>query len=173
MLRRTPTGTDPGPELGDWECVAAGWWSKPAEPRPAARRVGPAAWKRATPTAAAAARPRRRLPAVRVTDVHQTDNDIRFHVSRTGVPVVVRTSYFPNWEAHGAHGPWRLSPNLMVVVPTRHDVSLHFARSGAEKVGGGGQRGRAWRASWRSASPTCSGAVGPVDGGETPPITAF
>jgi hypothetical protein len=81
---------------------------------------------------------RRRLPAVRVTDVHQTDNDIRFHVSRTGVPVVVRTSYFPNWEAHGARGPWRLSPNLMVVVPTSRNVSVHFARSGAEKIGAAG-----------------------------------
>src|SRR6478735_1845816 len=132
-----PAGTDPGPELGDWECVAAGWWSKPANlDRPLAAS-GPASWKRATAKSAPGVT-RRRLPAVRVTDVHQTDNDIRFHVSQTGVPVVVRTSYFPNWEAHGARGPWRLSPNLMVVVPTRHDVRLHFARSGAEKVGGAG-----------------------------------
>jgi hypothetical protein len=132
-----PPGTDPGPELGDWECVAAGWWSKPQNlDRPLAAS-GPAEWQRAT-AARAASLPPRPLPAVQVTGVHQTDDDISFHVSRTGVPVVVRTSYFPNWEAHGARGPWRLTPNLMVVVPTRHDVTLHFARSGAEKVGWAG-----------------------------------
>lgn len=132
-----PAGTDAGPELGDWECVAAGWWSKPANlDRPLAAS-GPKSWRRAS-AADATKGSGRRLPAVSVTDVHETDNDIRFHVSRTGVPVVVRTSYFPNWEAHGADGPWRLSPNLMVVVPTAHDVSLHFARSGAEKVGAAG-----------------------------------
>jgi hypothetical protein len=132
-----PAGTDPGPELGDWECVAAGWWSKPENLDKPLAASGPASWKRATAKSAPDVA-RRRLPAVRVTNVHQSDNDIRFHVSRTGVPVVVRTSYFPNWEAQGAHGPWRLSPNLMVVVPTAHDVSLHFARSAAEKVGAAG-----------------------------------
>jgi hypothetical protein len=132
-----PPGTDPGPELGAWECVAAGWWSKPQNlDRPLAAS-GPAAWRRATARAATRLTPRR-LPSVRITAVHQRDDDIRFHVSRTGVPVVVRTSYFPNWEVHGANGPWRLSPNLMVVVPSEHDVSLHFARSGAEKIGAAG-----------------------------------
>jgi hypothetical protein len=132
-----PAGTAPGPELGDWECVAAGWWSHPDQlDRPLAAS-GPASWERATRSTAAGTA-RRPLPHVTVSAIHQTDNDIRFHVSRTGVPVVVRTSYFPNWQATGAHGPWRLSPNLMVVVPTRHDVTLHFGRSAAEKVGAAG-----------------------------------
>jgi hypothetical protein len=48
---------------------------------------------------------------------------------------VVKTSYFPNWEADGANGPWRLTPNLMVVVPTSRSVTLHYARSGPEWVG--------------------------------------
>ncbi len=56
-------------------------------------------------------------------------------MSRTGVPVVVKTSYFPNWEASGANGPWRLTPNLMVVVPTSRSVTLHYARSGPEWLG--------------------------------------
>jgi hypothetical protein len=132
-----PRGTDPGPELGGWECVAAGWWSKPENlDRPLAAS-GPASWRRATARAAPST-PRRRLPAVKVTEVHETDDGIRFHVSRTGVPVVVRTSYYPNWEAQGARGPWRLSPNLMVVVPTSHDVTVRFERSAAEKIGAAG-----------------------------------
>jgi hypothetical protein len=49
--------------------------------------------------------------------------------------VVVKASYFPNWNASGAKGPWRLTPNLMVVVPTEHDVSLHYGRTGIEWLG--------------------------------------
>ena len=35
-----------------------------------------------------------------------------------GVPVLVKISYFPRWHATGATGPYRVSPNLMVVIPT-------------------------------------------------------
>jgi hypothetical protein len=78
---------------------------------------------------------KQRLPKVNVTDVQSTDDSVSFHVSRTGVPVVVRTSYYPNWEASGADGPWRLTPNFMVVVPTSKSVTLHYARSGPEIIG--------------------------------------
>jgi hypothetical protein len=44
----------------------------------------------------------------------------------------VKVSYFPNWTAHGAEGPYRIAPNLMVVVPTSNDVSLTFERSGSD-----------------------------------------
>ena len=84
--------------------------------------------------------------------MHETQNSIRFNVSRPGVPVVVRTSYFPNWSARGAQGPWRLTPNLMVVVPTGRTVVLHFDRSGSEKLGGllslGGLAGLAGLVVW-------------------------
>ena len=56
----------------------------------------------------------------------QTDSSISFHVSRVGTPVLVKVSYFPNWHANGADGPWRVTPNLMVVVPTSHDVTLTY-----------------------------------------------
>jgi hypothetical protein len=72
---------------------------------------------------------------VSVTRIRTGDDRVSFHVSRTGVPVVVKASYFPNWRASGAQGPWRLTPNLMVVVPTAHDVSLHYARTGVEWLG--------------------------------------
>ncbi|MBI5089001.1 MAG: hypothetical protein HZB15_09130 [Actinobacteria bacterium] len=69
------------------------------------------------------------LPDVVVSDVHLGDQDISFHVDRVGVPVLVKVSYFPNWQADGADGPWRIAPNLMVVVPTSTDVKLSFERS--------------------------------------------
>ena len=129
-------GGDPGPEIADpWECTSAYWWSQPANlDRPLAA-AGPKTWRRSS-AADAPGIPRRRQPAVAVSAIHESDAAIRFRVSRVGVPVVVRTSYFPNWEAHGAKGPWRLTPNLMVVIPTSRSVELRFARTDAEKLGG-------------------------------------
>jgi hypothetical protein len=49
-----------------------------------------------------------------------------------GVPVLVKISYFPNWEVSGADGPYRLGPNMMVVVPTSTDVHLNFGRSNVD-----------------------------------------
>jgi hypothetical protein len=48
--------------------------------------------------------------------------------------VLVRTSYFPNWKVEGADGPWRATPNLMVVVPTSEDVRLTYGRTTVDLV---------------------------------------
>jgi hypothetical protein len=66
------------------------------------------------------------LPHVTVTNVKTGDGSISFHVDKTGVPVLVKTGYFPNWNVSGAKGPYRAAPNYMVVVPTKNDVSLHY-----------------------------------------------
>ena len=50
------------------------------------------------------------------------------------MPVIVKTSYFPNWKVEGAKGPWRATPNLMVVVPTEKEVTLDYSRSSVEVV---------------------------------------
>ena len=70
-----------------------------------------------------------------MSDIRQTDEGISFHVDRVGTPVEVRVSYFPNWQATGAEGPWRVAPNLMVVVPTSHDVTLTYGKVPADYVG--------------------------------------
>jgi hypothetical protein len=71
---------------------------------------------------------RRALPDVEVTDIEITDHRISFEVDRPGVPVLVKSSYFPNWRARGADGPYRVAPNLMVVVPDSEQVELGFGR---------------------------------------------
>ena len=38
-------------------------------------------------------------------------------------------SYFPNWSVEGAQGPYRVSPNHMVVIPTSNDVTLTYGRN--------------------------------------------
>jgi len=67
-----------------------------------------------------------------VTDVEVGREAIEFDVDRIGVPVLVKASYFPNWNVSGAEGPWRVAPNLMVVVPTEEHVTLRFERTSVE-----------------------------------------
>ena len=70
-----------------------------------------------------------------VSDVVIDDHEISFRTTAIGVPHLVKVSYFPNWTAVGAEGPYRAAPALMVVVPTEEDVSLEFRSGWAEKVG--------------------------------------
>jgi hypothetical protein len=69
------------------------------------------------------------LPAVSVSDVRLGEQSLDFTVDRVGVPVLVKISYFPNWKVDGAEGPYRIAPNLMVVVPTSNHVHLHYERA--------------------------------------------
>ena len=79
--------------------------------------------------------PKRPLPNVKVSNIKTTESSVAFDVSRTGVPVMVKTSYYPNWEVEGADGPWRATPNFMVVVPTSKHVKLTYATSTADWAG--------------------------------------
>ena len=72
-----------------------------------------------------------RASSTTVSHVVMRDQSISFHVSRLGVPVLVKISYYPRWHALGAVGPYRVSPNLMVVVPTSHNVSLVYGATSA------------------------------------------
>jgi hypothetical protein len=74
------------------------------------------------------------LPEVEISDVQLGEQDVRFRVDKVGVPVLVKVSYFPNWKATGAEGPYRIAPNMMVVVPTEQEVELSFERSGLDIV---------------------------------------
>ena len=74
------------------------------------------------------------LPTVTVSGVVLGEQDLRFSVDQIGVPVLVKMSYFPNWQVSGADGPWRIAPNLMVVVPTANDVHLTYGRSNLDVV---------------------------------------
>ncbi|MCU1371794.1 MAG: hypothetical protein JWO77_2988, partial [Ilumatobacteraceae bacterium] len=79
--------------------------------------------------------PCEQLDPVEVTDIEMGDDTISFEVSKPGVPVLVKTSYFPNWKVSGAEGPYRVTPNLMVVIPTGTEVSMHFGRTPVDWLG--------------------------------------
>ena len=66
------------------------------------------------------------LPPVVVGNVEMGQSDVSFSVDKIGVPVLVRVSYFPNWKVDGATGPFRVAPNMMVVIPTSNTVKLHY-----------------------------------------------
>lgn len=51
---------------------------------------------------------------------------LSFSVDKINVPVVVKMSYFPNFRATGAKGPYRLSDNRMVVIPTSKNVTIQY-----------------------------------------------
>jgi hypothetical protein len=74
------------------------------------------------------------LPAVTVSNVDIDQQSLAFDVSEPGVPILVRVSYFPNWSADGAEGPYRIGPNQMVVIPTDTHVTLSFERSTSDRV---------------------------------------
>jgi hypothetical protein len=131
------SGVKPGPAswLGDAtkEGPALSWYGDPSKWNVELAQSGPPDWPR---TSVSSIHPTvKHVGTTQVTAVTQTDSSINFHVSRVGTPVLVKVSYFPNWHANGADGPWRVTPNLMVVVPTSHDVSLTYGSSGADYLG--------------------------------------
>lgn len=89
---------------------------------------GPKSWPRVD-EAGRSDPPRNAVDPVAVSNIRMTDDRITFDVDKPGTPVLVKTSYFPNWQASGADGPWRVTPNLMVVVPTKTHVELHYGNT--------------------------------------------
>ena len=69
------------------------------------------------------------LSPVNITNIQIGNSDVKFSVDQIGIPVLVRVSYFPNWDVSGAKGPYRVAPNMMVVIPTSTDVHLTYGRS--------------------------------------------
>jgi hypothetical protein len=115
-----------------WQNANVAWWLDPSLWPTLAASSGPSTWPRAKSVTTMT---RVAVPAVKVTDTVVGTQSISFHVSRVGVPVLVKISYFPRWHATGATGPFRVSPNLMVVVPTSKDVSLVYGSSPANTLG--------------------------------------
>ncbi len=134
----------------DWLSASMAWYINPSAWNVELTANGPSSWKTTSvqkidvsPTATQIPPPQINpvnypatpLPAVSVSDIHESSDSISFRVSRIGVPVMVRTSYFPNWSATGAQGPYRAVPNMMIVVPTSKYVSLHYGYSSSDILG--------------------------------------
>ena len=121
------------PKTGSpWQHVTMPWYVDEAAWDVPLAESGPDAWQRVS---VGGSPELRATGGVEVSNISTELDSMSFDVDRTGVPVLVRTSYFPNWQASGADGPWRVSPNLMVVVPTAEHVELTFGRTGIDYLG--------------------------------------
>ena len=116
-----------------WLAANTTWWLDPARWSVLAAASGPPSWPRAS--SITDLHPSAPLAKETVTHVVVGLQRISFHVDRVGVPTLVKISYYPRWHAIGATGPYRVSPNLMVVVPTSHDVSLVYGSTPAVTLG--------------------------------------
>jgi hypothetical protein len=125
LARGVQGSKSPGP--------ATEWFNDPAQWGVYLATSGPESWRRST--AAEAQQDPIENPPVEVTDIRTSEDSISFDVDQIGVPVLVRTSYFPNWSVDGAEGPYRVTPNFMVVVPTETHVSLSYGYSRFDLIG--------------------------------------
>ena len=117
-----------------WQDAAVDWYQDQSRWDVPLAADGPSGWLRVSRSEMADP-PRTTVRAARVTNLEVEPDRISFRVDRPGSPVIVRSSYFPNWQASGAEGPFRVTPNLMVVVPTSREVTLSYGRTPVEGLG--------------------------------------
>ena len=61
-----------------------------------------------------------------VLEEHVENEKITFKTTAIGVPHFIKISYFPNWKAIGADGPYAISPSFMMVIPRQENVTLYY-----------------------------------------------
>jgi len=64
-----------------------------------------------------------------------TEDSVLFHTDCVGVPHIVKISYYPNWKAEGADGPYLVSPSFMLVVPREPYVWLYYGTTASDTAG--------------------------------------
>lgn len=113
---------------------AVRWYMNPELWDVALAASGPDDWERVKVDELTTGQRRTGVPVTpaEVTNIEAGNEKIEFDVDRVGSPVLVKASYFPNWQVSGAEGPYRVAPNLMVVVPTERHVELTFGRTSVE-----------------------------------------
>ena len=123
-----------GPGARMTEGPSLRWYLDPAVWGTELLEGGPNRWPHIGPTRADDP-PSLPVRPTRVTRIRVEPESISFDVASVGRPVLVKISYFPNWHVQGARGPWRATPNLMVVLPTRHHVVLTYGTTPVTEAG--------------------------------------
>ncbi len=69
------------------------------------------------------------VATTKVSNIKIGTESLSFTVDKIGTPVLIKVSYFPNWQVTGAKAIYRAAPNMMVVVPTKNNVRLSYEPS--------------------------------------------
>ena len=128
-------GIGPGEQAATFEEVSLDWYGSMDLLDRWITTDGPSSWPRITDLGQLqSVNP---LPGgeATITDVVLENDLISFRTDAVGVPHLVKVSYFPNWQAAGAEGPFHAGPSLMIVVPTEEEVTLRFANGSVENIG--------------------------------------
>jgi len=142
-LKFQPNVVVPG-DLGgrDWTDPAVAWFNDPTRSKVIVTADGPDHWNRIKINEPSflgrstfSDSLKKPLPPVSVTNILEKGETISFTVDQLGVPVLVKASYFPNWSVEGALGPYRATPNWMVVIPTENEITLRFKATWVEYLG--------------------------------------
>lgn len=70
-----------------------------------------------------------------ITGVRVKDDELTFSTTAVGEPHWIKISYFPNWKAEGADGPYLASPSLMMVIPTEKNVRIYYGDTWSDTSG--------------------------------------
>jgi len=118
-----------------WLSTVLNWYQSEANWPVVLTTSGPKTWQRVPIGTLVKPNISNEIKGTKISGVHTTNDSISFHVSEIGRPVLVNIPYFPNWSASGADGPYLASPNMMVVVPISHQVTLTYGTTLSDWAG--------------------------------------
>jgi hypothetical protein len=118
----------------EWQAASVKWFQgDPTRWQVPLAASGPKSWARVKNADSAV--PRKPVAPVKVSHLKMSDDRISFDVDHVGRPVLIKASYFPNWQVSGASKVYRVTPNQMVVIPTSKHVSLHYGTTPVDYAG--------------------------------------
>ena len=69
-----------------------------------------------------------------ISDLNIQNDLITFKTNKPNQLHLIKVSYFPNWKIKNGHGPFRISPSFMAVIPNDELVEINFELSNVEKA---------------------------------------
>jgi len=64
-----------------------------------------------------------------------SEEEINITTSCIGKPIIIKTSYFPNWQVDGAKKIYLVSPDLMMIFPEKNNVRLYYENTVIDSFG--------------------------------------
>ena len=69
------------------------------------------------------------LPTATIEIIEQTSSKLVFKTNQTGLPHIIKISYFPNWKVKGANSVYMVSPDFMLIYPEQETVTLYYGKT--------------------------------------------